>query len=388
MRVLHVLDSFSFGGAENLVVELARHVSADHAAGQDLHLDLAVASLGPAGREGKDAMLDRFQALGLAPTYLGVRRLLDPIGVIRLARTLRASSADVVHAHLGYSATLVPLAARLAGVPCVATLHLVPQLGSRADRVKEGLSVLVPATLGRLVLVSTAAYDGYARHYGPATASWRCIPNGIDVDRYSTARRRLPQDVPVPDGAPVWAVVAALREPKGHVPLVEAWARVVEQHPDAHLLVVGEGTHRPAIETRVRELGLDRRIHLLGRREDVPDLLAGVDGVVSASFTEALPTSLVEAAACGLPVVATDAGGTRDVVLDGETGRVVPVGDVPALARELSRLLSDPGARAAYGEAARRRAEQTFSMQTWTRALHDLYAELIDPSRTDPKENA
>lgn len=384
MRVLHVLDSFSFGGAENLVVELARHAAADPGA----DLDLAVASLGPRGREGKDAMLGRLQAVGLAPTYLGVRRLLDPLGVLRLARTLRAGSAEVVHAHLGYSATLVPLAARLAGVPCVATLHLEPQLGSRADRVKEALSVLVPARLGRLVLVSQAAYDGYARHYGPATASWRCIPNGIDVDRWTTARRRLPQDVPVPDGAPVWAVVAALREPKGHVPLVQAWARVVEDHPDAHLLVVGEGPHRSALETRVHELGLGRRVHLLGRREDVPDLLAGVDGVVSASFTEALPTALVEAAACGLPVVATDAGGTRDVVLDGVTGRVVPVGDVTALATELSRLLSDPRTRAAYGAAARRRAEQVFSMQAWTRALHDLYAELVVPSGTDPKETA
>lgn len=384
MRVLHVLDSFSFGGAENLVVELARHAAADPGA----DLDLAVASLGPRGREGKDAMLGRLQAVGLAPTYLGVRRLLDPLGVLRLARTLRAGSAEVVHAHLGYSATLVPLAARLAGVPCVATLHLEPQLGSRADRVKEALSVLVPARLGRLVLVSQAAYDGYARHYGPATASWRCIPNGIDVDRWTTARRRLPQDVPVPDGAPVWAVVAALREPKGHVPLAEAWARVVEDHPDAHLLVVGEGPHRSALETRVHELGLGRRVHLLGSREDVPDLLAGVDGVVSASFTEALPTALVEAAACGLPVVATDAGGTRDVVLDGVTGRVVPVGDVTALATELSRLLSDPRTRAAYGAAARRRAEQVFSMQAWTRALHDLYAELVVPSGTDPKETA
>lgn len=384
MRVLHVLDSFSFGGAENLVVELARHAAADPGA----DLDLAVASLGPRGREGKDAMLGRLQAVGLAPTYLAVRRLLDPLGVLRLARTLRAGSAEVVHAHLGYSATLVPLAARLAGVPCVATLHLEPQLGSRADRVKEALSVLVPARLGRLVLVSQAAYDGYARHYGPATASWRCIPNGIDVDRWTTARRRLPQDVPVPDGAPVWAVVAALREPKGHVPLVEAWARVVEDHPDAHLLVVGEGPHRSALETRVHELGLGRRVHLLGRREDVPDLLAGVDGVVSASLTEALPTALVEAAACGLPVVATDAGGTRDVVLDGVTGRVVPVGDVTALATELSRLLTDPRTRAAYGAAARRRAEQVFSMQAWTRALHDLYAELVVPSGTDPKETA
>ncbi|AKT50122.1 glycosyl transferase family 1 [Arsenicicoccus sp. oral taxon 190] len=374
--MLHVLDSFSFGGAENLLVELARHAPPD--------LELAVASLGPAGR-GKDAMLERLREVGLSPWHLDVRRLADPVGVLRLARTLRASSADVVHAHLGYSATLVPLAARLAGTPCVATLHLVPQLGSPADRVKERLSVLAPGHLGRLVLVSQAAYDGYAEHYGPARPTWRHIPNGVDVDRFGLERRPLPPELGVPDGAPVWAAVAALRPPKGHLLLLDAWARLLDAQPDAHLVVVGDGEARADLEARVAELGLGHRVHLLGRREDVPDLLAGVDGVVSASTTEALPTALIEAAACGLPVVATDAGGTREVVLDGVTGRLVPVGDGAALTAALTDLMTDPAARAAYGTAARQRAEQVFSMQAWTRALHDLYAEVTEPTTEESR---
>ena len=179
MKVLHVLDSFSFGGAEQLVASLG----ASPAPG----LTMAAASLAPPG-VGRDAMLPRLEAAGLAPVHLGVRRLADPVGLARLVRHLRRSDADVVHAHLGYAATVVPIAARLAGVPCVATLHHVPQDLARAERFKERLSVRVPARLGRLVLVSHAARHEFARRHGPATPSWRVIRRRCRRGRRPAAR--------------------------------------------------------------------------------------------------------------------------------------------------------------------------------------------------------
>jgi hypothetical protein len=145
-RVLMVLDSFNFGGAENLIAELGRHRPA--------WLEMSVASLAPADR-GRNAMLGRLTEAGLHPTYLSVRRLRDLPGFVRLVRTLRRAPIDVVHAHLGYSATLVPLAARLAGKPVVATLHVSPQRHTRRrEWLKERLEVRVPARLGRVVFVS------------------------------------------------------------------------------------------------------------------------------------------------------------------------------------------------------------------------------------------
>ena len=363
IRVLMILDSYNFGGAENLIAELGRY--------DPDSLEVSVASLAPEA-SGRTALYGRLDDAGLDPTYVSVRKLLDRPGFVRLVRTIRRAPVDVVHAHLGYSATLVPLAARLVGKPVVATLHLSPQRHtSRGEWLKERLSVRIPARLGRLVLVSQHAFDQYAERHGPARWTWRMIPNGVDVNRYAIragARSTERQ---------VWAVVAALRPDKNHADLVRAWAGVVEVHPDATLLVIGDGPCREDIERQVSDAGLAESVRLLGRREDVPDILPTVDGVVSASVDEALPTALIEAGACGLPVVATDAGGTREIVVDGVTGRLVPMRDVPALTRALLDTIGDPVQARAYGEAGRAMIEEKYSMRTWIARLEDLYREVI-----------
>jgi glycosyltransferase involved in cell wall biosynthesis len=112
----------------------------------------------------------------------------------------------------------------------------------------------------------------------------------------------------------------------------------------------------------------------------VPDILRSVDGVVSASVDEALPTALIEAGACELPVVAADAGGTREIVIDGVTGRLVPLRDVPALTEALLDTIGDPEKAAAYGKAARELAEQKYSLPAWVQRLHELYAEVMNAS--------
>jgi len=363
MRVLMILDSFNFGGAENLIAELGRYNPST--------LEVSVASLAPATQD-RNALLDRLTDAGLNPQYLSVNKLLDPAGFRALVQTLRRSDVDVVHAHLGYSATLVPLAAKLAGKPSVATLHLSPQRNlSRGEFLKERLSVRIPARLGRLVLVSQHAFDRYAKVHGPARDTWRMIHNGVDLGRYTV------RTGPRSSEKPVWAMVAALRPDKNHVDLVAAWREVVAVHPDATLLIVGDGPSRGDIEKAVASAGLSESIQLLGRREDVPDLLRTVDGVVSASVDEALPTALIEAGASGLPVVATDAGGTREIVVDGVTGRLVPLRDVPALAAALLEVIDNPELAAAYGAAGRAQAEEKYSMPRWVERLELLYKEVI-----------
>lgn len=361
-----ILDSFSFGGAENLVAELGRHAPTA--------LEVSVASLAPAAM-GRNAMFGRLSESGLRPTYLSIRRLLDPRGFAGLVRELRHSDADVVHAHLGYSAILVPIAARLARKPVVATLHLCPQHHTRRrEWIKERLAVRIPARLGRLVLVSRHAHAQYARRHGPANDRWRLIPNGVNLDRYAAGRRRA-------GGAPIWAVVAAIRPDKNHVDLIRAWSGVVAAHPDATLLIVGDGPARGDAERAVADAGLERSIRFLGRREDVPGILGRVDGVVSASVDEALPTALIEAGACGLPVVATDAGGTREIVEDGVNGRLVPLCDVPALTRALTDTIGDAAKAARFGAAGRARAERDYSMTVWVDRLVRLYREVLDEHR-------
>lgn len=372
MKVLHVLDSFSFGGAEQLVASLGPAPAPG--------VTMRVASLAPAGL-GRDAMLPRLEAAGLAPSHLGVRRLADPVGLARLVRRLRSSGADVVHAHLGYAATTVPIAARLAGLPSVATLHHVPQELPAGEFLKERLSVRVPARLGRLVMVSHAAGEEFALRHGPATPSWRVVHNGVDLSRFAERGAGAADGVAPGERRTrpsTWLAVAALRRPKGHLDLLEAWARLVSTHPGTRLLVAGDGPERAAIEAAVTRLGLADDVELLGSRDDIPALLRQVDGVVSASHTEALPTALIEASAAGLPVVATAVGGTAEVVLDGVTGLLVPPHRPALLADALARLVGDPGRRVDFGRAGRLHAEETFGMQPWVDRLLAIYREVID----------
>jgi glycosyltransferase involved in cell wall biosynthesis len=197
------------------------------------------------------------------------------------------------------------------------------------------------------------------------------IPNGIDLERYTPKRRGRTTF------GPVWAVIAALRPAKNHLDAIHAWAGVVAEQPNAKLLVIGDGPERDDIARVIGETGLQESVLLLGRRDDVHAILQGVDGVISASADEALPTALIEAAACELPVVATDAGGTREIVVDGVNGRLVPVGAVSALTDAVLEIIENPGLAARYGQAGRAIVEERYSFSSWTDRLDVLYGEVI-----------
>lgn len=378
LRVLVVIDSFSFGGAENLLAVLA-------GVAPQAGLELTVASLAPRS-QGRTALQGRLEEAGLPVRFLDVPRLAAPRAVPRLVRAIRASGCDVVHAHLGYSAILAPVAARLAGRPCVATLHHVPEDQPLRERVKERLAVAVPGWLGRLVFVSDASRREFARRHRPVTGRWQVLHNGVDLERFWPGPDTFPPDVPIPPGAPTVVTVAALRGPKGHEVAVRAWHRVLASCPDARLLVVGDGPERAALQAQVDAEGLAGRVVMVGARSDVPRLLRASTLAALPSLTEALPTALIEAAACGRASVATDVGGTAEVVVPGETGLLVPPRDPDALADAVVGLLSNHVQRARMERAARRLATERFDATAWARGLAEIYAEVgAVPSPPKPR---
>lgn len=162
---------------------------------------------------------------------------------------------------------------------------------------------------------------------------------------------------------------------KGHVDLIKALGVMgASFRVKGRLLCVGrdEGMRR-MLEAQVVELGLAGRVHFLGQRDDVEDLLTASDIGVLASYEEGFSNAVIEGMAAGLPMVVSDVGGNSEAVLDGECGYVVPSHNPEALARALSMLLSDPGRRATMGSAARERMEQFFSLDTCVSAYEHLY---------------
>jgi sugar transferase (PEP-CTERM/EpsH1 system associated) len=205
------------------------------------------------------------------------------------------------------------------------------------------------------------------------------IKNGVDTDKYAPGGTAA-ADSPWQPGDIVIGTVARVQDVKNHRLLVEALARLHALHPAlaprVKLSIVGDGPLLPAVRQQVQDLGLQDAVWLPGARADIKALLQTFTMFALPSLAEGTPVSMLEAMACGLPVVASRVGGIPEVVDDGVQGVLVPVGDVDALAQALARYATDADLRARHGRAARARVEDRFSMRAMLAAYGDLYAGL------------
>jgi glycosyltransferase involved in cell wall biosynthesis len=207
---------------------------------------------------------------------------------------------------------------------------------------------------------------------------------GVDLKRFSPDHaaqgERLRRDLGIVPGAPVVGMVGRFERWKGQHVFLRAAAHVRRRFPETVFLVVGDTLfglqpgYKTELEQLALELGLKDSVRFLGFREDMPALYAAMDVVVHASTTpEPLGLVILEAMACARAVVAADAGGPRETVLDGVTGFLTPPGDPESLAERLISLLEDPAQRSRMGQAGRRRVEECFGMDRMARLLEDAY---------------
>jgi glycosyltransferase involved in cell wall biosynthesis len=179
------------------------------------------------------------------------------------------------------------------------------------------------------------------------------------------------------DTGPLVGAVGALRPQKGYDVLIEAALLLRRTHPRLRLLIAGEGPDRPRLEELIARLAASETVTLLGRRMDVPDVLAALDLAVSASNYEGSPLAVMEYMEAGLPIVATRVGGVPDLIDDGVHGLLVEPGDPAALARAVEELLADPARGAALGERARERRRREFDLDVMVASVEALYEELL-----------
>jgi glycosyltransferase involved in cell wall biosynthesis len=372
VKVLVVIDSLSFGGAENVLVTLA-------AEAPRLDLSLDVVSLAPP-TNGRAAWLPRLLDAGLEPRFLGVERLVQRDAVPALASAIRHSGCDVVHAHLETASTLAPLSARLARRPALCTLHHVPVPLTGREALRERLAVMVGSRSSGLVMVSRASYSGFAarypRSYDPVR--WSVVHNGVDLQRFRPLgpdeAATLPVELGIPPGVPVVALVGHMRVGKGQDVAVRAWPQVLTGQPDAHLLLLGDGPLEQDLRQLAQDLGVTSRVVFAGVRQDVHEILPRTTLAVLPTRMEALPTALLEAAACGVASVATAVGGVPEVVIDGETGWLVDSPDPERFAVTLRTALDDPAERQRRGTQGRLLVERSFGSSAWADRLSACYS--------------
>jgi L-malate glycosyltransferase len=290
-------------------------------------------------------LLERASAEGIDVIPWRARGDWDWLALAWATRALRTSGVSVAHCHDARSHALGVPAARLAGVPAVVVSRRV------SFRVATNpLSVLkYRLPVDRYLCVSRGVIERL-RVAGVPERRLALVPDGFELEEPAVTWD-LPAMLGVPPGTPLVGTVAALTPEKGHADLLEAAARMVRASSAAHFVWLGEGKCRDALLRRRAELGLESRVHLLGYRTDAQALLRQCAVCALPSLEEGLGTSLIEAQALGVPVVATAVGGVPEVIENGRTGRLVPPGDPAALASALQETLASPELRRAWSEA-------------------------------------
>lgn len=379
-RLLWLIDSLTAGGAEALTVPFARALHReDRRGGEEGGAHLEVAFLKSLGGNPFEAEL---RELGAPVTGLGARNLRDPAAFRRLLRLLREGRFDLVHAHLAYASLWGLLAGRLTGRPVVLTLHVRPPDAPLRSREGVRRRLLVAAAnrwAGRVLAVSGAVRDAWAA-VGLRRDRIAVVHNGVEVAPTGAgpeAGGAVRRELGLAADTPLVVAVSVLRRGKGLDVLLEAVPAVLAAHPGARFVVVGDGPDRRRLEERAAAAGLGEAVAWAGFRRDVPAFLGAADLFVLPSRDDAFPTVLLEAAAGGVAVVASRAGGVPEIVEDGATGLLVPPGDPEALARAVSALLADPAARRSLGRAGRLRAEERFSTGAWLGRLEAVYGEAL-----------
>ena len=374
VRILYFIGTLELGGAEHQLTHLALGLDPDR-------FEPSVCCLFAGG-----FLVEVLEARGVRVWNLkitGTRLRRYPWRVAslisRVFGVVRAADPDILHGYLFWAYVVGAFAGRAARVPVVIS-------GRRSlGDYKQGKIILLAIErvanwlTDRIIANSFAVKSDVVRQEHLAAHKVDVIHNGIELSRYAInpdpSRRDslglLPQ-------AFVVAVVANLISYKGHEYFLRAWRQVISAVPDAVALLVGEGPQRAELEGQARQLGIEGSVRFLGRRMDVPEILAVTDILVHPSLEEGFCNAILEAMAAGKPVVATAVGGNPEAVADGETGILVPPKDPESLAQAVLALMKEPEKALKMGLAGRARVEREFGLQAMVERYEQVYLDLLE----------
>ena len=363
-RILHIIATLDRAGAEKQLSLLARGLPRDRF---DVHV-CALTRGGPLAEELADA--------GIPVVVLNKRLKADPFALARLVRHLRSLQPDLIHTWMFTANSYGRAAGRLAGVQrMIASERCV-------DRWKSAWQFAVDRRLAGWTdrfVANAPAVRGFCAAHGIDGGKFDVIANGIASPPPSRwTRQEFLQEFDLPADAPLLGAVGRFWPQKRMKYLI--WVAEVLHllHPDAQLLIAGDGPLRAQAMRYSTLLDGNSYIHFLGERDDVPDILPHLDLFWHVSGYEGLPNAVMEAMAAGLPVVATDVPGSRDLIRSGETGMLVAVNDRSEMVQVSDSLITDSARRAALGRAAREHVLAEFPVEEMIGRYVELYERTLE----------
>lgn len=372
MRVVHIIKVIRVAGAEQHLITLLGGLRAKQI---DARMILLVEPHKP-----MDNYIEALNAKGVPVQPVIIRHHADVTLILRLKNELEKLAPDIVHTHLLHADLYGTLAARLLGIAVISSRH-----NDDAFRYRTPVKV-VNKTLWGMTTAGIAISDAIARFSidveGATQAQMHCIHYGLDtsvkgLDR-ADAQKKLISELGLPVDAVLIGMVCRLIEQKGVRYGLDAFCKIAQDFPQAHLLVVGEGGLRPQLEAKTQAAGLDGRVHFLGWRAEAARLMAGLDILLAPSLWEGFGLVLLEAMAQQTAIIASRVSAIPEVVVDRETGILVAPQDVEGLAEAMSELLRDSALRQHMGLMGRDRLETAFNATRMVDETIALYHTVID----------
>jgi len=366
-KLLHVVGRFDFGGTERQQAELIKRLPADR-------YEQTIAAMQ------KGAFAAEVEERGIPVIEFPFTSFYDIRAVrnyLALARLIRRERFQLVHCHNFYSNIFGTIAARLAGTRTIITSRR--DLGGMFTKTQLRVQRLAYKFSAAVLANSQGVKRVLVENEQVSEAKIHCVYNGIDTDRFAPREPSadVAQSLGIAPGSPVVGKVGNLHPWKGFDVFIRIAAAVNASRPDARFLIVGDGTEHQRLKQMARELHLEQSVTFAGARGDIPEMLALMSVFVLSSPAEGLPNAVLEAMACGLPVVASNVGGVPETVSNGETGFLVSPGDAAGFAEKILQLLNDPTHARQMGEAGRRKVVEQFSCERLVENMQALYDEII-----------
>jgi glycosyltransferase involved in cell wall biosynthesis len=376
-RLVFIITGLSTGGSETMLLKLLERI--DRRRFQPHVFSLS----------GKGEIGPRIEALGIPVEALGMRPgLPSPLKFHRLVSRLRELQPDMIHTWMYHADLVGSLAARFAGVSTVGWRINHSNLDRALNKRTTLWIVSLCARLSHRIPKRILSCSEKAREVhvaaGYAAGKMLVVPNGFDLGRFrpdAAARESVRQELGLGTDVPLVGIVGRYNSQKNVEGFVDAAGAVARSRSDVHFLLAGTGLDaaNAALARAVSATAVADRVHLLGRRDDIPRLMAALDVFALSSHGEAFPNVVGEAMACGVPCVVTDAGDAAEIV--GDTGKVVPTGDMAGLAREILGMLElPPAARVALGQRARDRVRDKYDIERVVEQYQEFYESMLKES--------
>jgi glycosyltransferase involved in cell wall biosynthesis len=315
--------------------------------------------------------------LGVRYTIIENRRAYDPVFLAKLIRLIKSERVDFVHAHEFMMNVYGSVAARLAGIPMIGTIHGKVYFTEKRSRIAA--YKLAVAMSSRIIAVSEDLKRHFVENVGLKNQKKiLTVYNGIDIERYkpSESTEELRGRLGIAPGAVVIGTVGSLFKVKAFDNLIKAAGRLRESASEFRLLIAGEGNERENLRRLIDEMNLPDTVSLLGFRDDIPELLNLFDIYVCSSHSEGLSLSILEAMASARPVVGTRVGGNPELIADGDNGFLAPAANSEALAEKIGILIDSKELRGKMGARSREIVEKKFSLTAMIATYQNLYEEL------------